>query len=237
MFSKMGNGMLLGVVLGTVLEGTKIEGYPIATPYGNTSSPIRERGNLRILLRHGADHTYPPHLVPYKANIYALKALGVESIVSICAVGGLRRSFRPGSFCLPNQLIDFTKNRDSSYSGPGSVVHMPMWEPFNLQLRGHLSSILEILKFPHIPKGTYIAVEGPGFSTKAESEMYKKLGGDIIGMTACPEVQLATELGLKYSLLCCITDYNGGSTFSKIKEASKTFDGQIAEILEKLDER
>ena len=219
MFSKMGNGMQLGVIIGSVSERVGTNNLD----------------NLEIILRHGPGHIYPPHLVPYKSHVQTLKASGVTDVIAVSTVGSLSESVKPRTFCIPDQLLDFTKCRESTFSSTGNVVHPFMWEPFNASLRDMLVTILRRLDCPVTVGGTYVCIEGPRFSTKAESRMFASLGGTIIGMTACPEAYLAREAGLEYALLCCVTDYDGSTNFEGIRQASKTFGSQIGDILTELN--
>ena len=220
-----------GIILGTGLETWEGERTEVITPCGPPSSPIVTSGNAMFLLRHGINHQFPPSRIPYKANLLALKQLGVGRVISVCSVGSLDRVINPGSFCVPEQLVDFTKGRDSSFSEIGKVMHISFWNPFSPILRELLGNILKSLGLPCHMGGTYIAVEGPAFSTQAESRMYRLLGGSIIGMTACPEAQLARELGLDYALLCCVTDYDGKASFEEIQEMSRKFQVYLTEIV------
>ena len=223
--------MKIGIILGTGLEITEGKRKEVITSCGPPSSPIVTSGSTMFLLRHGINHQFPPSKVPYKANLLALKQLGVGRIISVCSVGSLDKIINPGSFCVPEQLIDFTKGRDSSFSEVGKVIHIPFWNPFSPVLRKLLGNILKSLELPCHMGGTYIAIEGPALSTQAESKMYQLLGGSIIGMTACPEAQLARELELDYALLCCVTDYNGKASFEEIQEASRKFQVYLTKIV------
>lgn len=184
----------------------------INTPFGRPSDSITvgRLGTTRVgfLPRHGRNHTFLPSEIPYKANIFALKSLGVKLVVSISAVGSLKEQIKPLEVVVPNQLIDMTKFRQSSYFGDGIVAHIPFADPFCPQLR---HTILDSCKREDLvfhDKGTYIVIEGPQFSTKAESFLYKNWGADIIGMTALPEAKLAREAEICYGTIALVTDYD-----------------------------
>ena len=188
-----------------------VESVRVATPYGSPSGPI-EVGDLMgvriaFLPRHGKGHTLPPHMVPYRANIWALKSLGVERIISPCAVGSLQMKYRPGTIMLPDQFIDFTKGRQYTFYDGGKTVHVSTADPFCPELRALIFEQGKKLKVPIFGKGTYITIEGPRFSTRAESRMFRQFA-DIIGMTLNPEIQLAVEQQMCYASIAQITDYD-----------------------------
>ena len=206
----------IGVIGGTGLyqiEGlTNIEEVNIDTPFGKPSDSIiiGRLGGVEVafLPRHGRGHKLSPTEVPYRANIYALKSLGVEHIISVNAVGSFKKELKPGDLVIPDQLIDRTKQRASTFFGEGLVAHISFAEP----TCAHLSRILfqaakEIGASVH-PKGTYVAMEGPAFSTRAESKLYRSWGADIIGMTMLPEAKLAREAEICYASIACISDYD-----------------------------
>ncbi|MDT7903392.1 MAG: S-methyl-5'-thioadenosine phosphorylase [Caldivirga sp.] len=185
----------------------------IHTPYGLPSDNIvvgRVRGEwVAFLPRHGRGHRYPPHKIPYRANIWALRALGVRVILSISAVGSLRQDYAPGDFVVPDQFVDMTKGREYTfYDGP-RVCHVQIGlEPFNNDLRRLIIETASKYNRTH-DSGCYVCIEGPRFSTKAESRIWRDVYGcDIIGMTLVPEVNLARELGMCYALLAVVTDYD-----------------------------
>jgi len=160
-----------------------------------------------ILARHGQKHTIPPTQVPFRANIWALKQEGCEAILATTACGSLREKMKPGDLVFIDQFIDFTKHRNLSFF-ENKVVHTPMAEPFDKELRQRLIKIASKLKFKYHAKGTMITIEGPRFSTKAESLMFRKLGADLINMSTVPEVILANELGIPYQSIAMVTDYD-----------------------------
>ena len=188
-----------------------VKAVKVATPYGSPSGPI-DVGDfmgvrIAFLPRHGRGHTLPPHMVPYRANIWALKSLGVERIISPCAVGSLQMKYKPGTIMLPDQFIDFTKSRRYTFFDGGKTVHVSSADPFCPELRKTISDAGRRLKVPMFGAGTYITIEGPRFSTRAESRMFREFA-DIIGMTLNPEIQLAIEQEMCYASIAQITDYD-----------------------------
>lgn len=165
-----------------------------------------------FLTRHGATHSVPPHLVNYRANIWALKELGVEQVLATAAVGSLNAEMAPGSFVLVDQFLDFTKNRLSTFFDGGElgVTHTDMTNPYCPNLREVLVEAAKPLATKVHQKGTYVCSEGPRFETPAEIKMYKILGGDLVGMTSVPEVVLAREAGLCYATICMVTNFAAG---------------------------
>jgi len=181
------------------------------TPYGRTSDHIDvgvlEGVKVAFLARHGKGHEYPPHTVNYRANIWAMKELGISSIIATAAVGSLKDELPPGTLVLPDQYIDFTKLRHYTYFDEGRTHHVSMADPFCATLRQVLQEEAGKLDFPFASKGTYVCIEGPRFSTRAESRMFRQFA-DIIGMTLVPECQLARELEMCYGGLAAVTDFD-----------------------------
>ncbi len=182
------------------------------TPFGNPSGPITlgTLAGLRVafLPRHGRGHHIMPTEVPSRANIYALKTLGVERIISVSAVGSLQEHIHPLEMVIPDQLIDRTRGRPSTFFGNGIVAHVGFAAPFCPDLGALLAGTAEEADASVHRSGTYVVMEGPAFSTKAESALYRSWGASIIGMTALPEAKLAREAELCYSTLACVTDYD-----------------------------
>lgn len=182
----------------------------VKTPFGFPSAPI-EIGELlgrkiAFLPRHGKEHQFPPHKVPKRANIWALKNLGVERIIGISATGSLKKSFRPGDIVICDQFIDFTKKRDYTFYDEGAT-HVSLADPFCPDLRKLFYKEAQKLKIPVHPKGTYFCIEGPRFSTRAESRFFRNFA-DVIGMTLLPEATLAREMEMCYLSLAAITDWD-----------------------------
>jgi 5'-methylthioadenosine phosphorylase len=192
----------IGIIGGSGIYDPKIfkkeKKIKIKTPFGYPSSPI-EIGNflgkkIAFLARHGKKHQFPPHQVPQKANLWALRKLGVERIIGICAVGSLKKNFRPGDVVICNQFIDFTKKREYTFYNK-ETVHVSLADPFCPELRNLFYKEAKKLKIPAHSTGAYFCIEGPRFSTRAESRFFRNFA-DIIGMTLVPEVILARELGI-----------------------------------------
>jgi len=184
----------------------------VHTPFGNPSSPIitgeLSGKSVAFLARHGIGHIFSPSEVNYQANIYALKSIGVDRIVSISACGSLREDYSPGQIVIPDQIFDFTHKRQRSFFSEGVVVHISASDPFCPDLSSEVyQAVLNTGTTVH-RSGTYITIEGPRFSTKAESNLYREWGMSIIGMTACPEVFLAREAEICYSTMAHVTDYD-----------------------------
>ena len=190
----------------------EVEAVELDTPFGKPSSPIT-MGKLMgkpvaFLARHGIGHIYPPSQVPYRANIYALKQLGIKHVISVSACGSLRESYAPGHIVIPNQIFDFTHKRDRSFFEKGMVAHVSAADPFCNCLSDLLEESLKETDAIYHRGATYITIEGPRFSTKGESNLYRQWGMDIIGMTASPEVFLAREAELCYTTMAHVTDYD-----------------------------
>jgi len=206
----------IGVIGGTGLydvEGlVEVEEINIDTPFGKPSDSIitgrLEGVGVAFLPRHGRGHSIMPTEVPSRANIYALKSLGVKSIIAINSVGSLKEEIKQGDLVIPDQLIDRTKSRINTFFGEGIVAHIQFAEPFCPELRKFLySTTVEAGANAH-PDGTYVVMEGPAFSTRAESHLHRAWGADVIGMTALPEAKLAREAEICYTIIACATDYD-----------------------------
>ena len=195
------------------IEGMEnIEEVDINTPFGRPSDKIvvgkLEGVGIAFLPRHGRGHRILPTEVPYRANIYALKSIGVERIIGINSVGSLKEDFKPNDLLIPDQLIDRTRGRVSTFFGEGIVAHIPFGEPFCLSLSQVVYQASKDAGATAHQGGTYVVMEGPAFSTKAESLLYRSWGADVIGMTALPEAKLAREAEICYAVIACITDYD-----------------------------
>lgn len=203
----------------------------VETPFGNPSGEILEceiDGNpFYFLPRHGTGHKITPSEVNYRANIFALKKLGVNTVVSISAVGSLKEEYAPKHFVVIDQFIDWTKGyRKRSFFDEGMVGHVSNADPIELALQKRLFAACERAGVTTHLGGTYICIEGPQFSTRAESKLYKSLGAGVIGMTNVPEAFLAKEAGMAYSTVAMITDYDGWKeehcTVQEIMEVMKS---------------
>jgi 5'-methylthioadenosine phosphorylase len=195
------------------MEGlTTTQKFYLETPFGKPSDEITigqlDGVAIAFLPRHGREHTIAPTEVPYRANIYCLKALGVEYIIAVNTVGSFREEIKPGDLIVPDQIIDRTTRRINTFFDGNLVVHVPFAEPFCPVLRGILLKAAADAGVSAHAQGTYLAMEGPAFSSRAESRLYRSWGADIIGMTALPEAKLAREAEICYSIIAGITDYD-----------------------------
>ncbi|MFB6260428.1 MAG: S-methyl-5'-thioadenosine phosphorylase, partial [Thiohalorhabdaceae bacterium] len=184
----------------------------VETPFGEPSDEILlgelDGLPMAFLPRHGRGHTLPPNAVNYRANIDALKRLGVTDILSLSAVGSLREDLAPGTFVLVDQFIDRTIQRDKSFFGPGLVGHVSMARPVCGRLGDTLEAVAREQELAVVRGGTYLAMEGPQFSSLAESELYRAWGCDVVGMTNMPEAKLAREAEICYATVAMVTDYD-----------------------------
>jgi 5'-methylthioadenosine phosphorylase len=210
------NPVRIGVIGGSGLyrmEGLEdVEEHPIRTPFGEPSDPIvvgtLSGARVAFLARHGRGHRIMPTEVNYRANIFALKTLGVEQIISVSACGSLREHLRPGEIVIPDQLFDFTKNRDYTFFGEGMVVHIGVADPFCARLSAAIGDAAAEAGGTVHRGARFITIEGPRFSTKGESFTFRDWGMDIIGMTTSPEAFLAREAEMCYGVMAHVTDYD-----------------------------
>ena len=206
----------IGVIGGSGLyemDGmTNVESVDVDTPFGKPSDSIvlgdLDEVSVAFLPRHGRGHRFNPSHIPARANIYALKSLGVERIISVSAVGSLKEEFAPLDLVIPSQLIDRTRLRESTFFEIDVVVHVAMADPFCAPTSQVIHQAAQHLDITVHPGGTMVVMEGPAFSTRAESFMYRSWGADIIGMTALPEAKLAREAEICYATMAWITDYD-----------------------------
>ncbi|MGB7442731.1 MAG: S-methyl-5'-thioadenosine phosphorylase [Coleofasciculaceae cyanobacterium] len=192
-----------------------VEEVQVETPFGSPSDALivgtLEGATVAFLARHGRNHHLLPSELPFRANIYAMKKLGVEYLISASAVGSLKEEAKPLDMVVPDQFIDRTKNRVSTFFGEGIVAHIAFAEPICHQLAGVVSDAIATLELPDVnlhKGGTYVCMEGPAFSTKAESNLYRSWGATVIGMTNLPEAKLAREAEIAYATLALVTDYD-----------------------------
>jgi 5'-methylthioadenosine phosphorylase len=205
----------IGIIGGTGVYDPKLlenaTTVEMSTPFGNPSDIITlgELAGKKIAFvnRHGKGHTIPPHKVNSRANIWALKELGVKRILAPNAVGSLKEEYKPGDVVVVDQFIDFTKKRDYTFYDGGKVYHVSLADPFCEELRKALIEAGKGLELQLHDKGTYICIEGPRFSTRAESRMFRSFA-DVIGMTLVPECQLAREAEICYASIATVTDYD-----------------------------
>jgi 5'-methylthioadenosine phosphorylase len=203
-------GSGLGDVLGSHISAP--ETVNIDTPFGSPSGPILVgtigKHKIAFINRHGDGHRFSPSDVPYAANIWAFKKLGVRSIIASAAVGSLREEIKPRDLVIPDQVIDKTFRRQTSFFNGISAVHTELAQPYCARLRRALMEVSSSAAIHTHNKATYVCMEGPQFSTRAESLMHRAWGGDLIGMTAMPETKLAREAQVCYSLIAFVSDYD-----------------------------
>ncbi len=235
------NSAEIGIIGGTgVYDPSLLENavqVKIHTPYGATSSPITvgtfKGRKVAFIARHGLNHTIPPHKVNWRANIYALKELGVSRILATCATGSLKEDYKPGTVVIPDQFVDFSKTVHTFYD-EGKFYHVGMAEPFCSELRTLLVNEAKAMKLPLKEKGTYLRIEGPQFSTIAASNMYCQFA-DLIGMTGVPEAILSREKEICFAIVATITDYDcwkSSSSFDEIKKVMATNIENTKKLLE-----
>jgi 5'-methylthioadenosine phosphorylase len=208
----------IAIIGGSGLDDPQIIKNPeevnMDTPYGATASPLVcgqiGGADIVILARHGKGHIISPTNVPFRANIWALKEIGCTHVIATTACGSLQEKIRPRDLIFLDQFIDFTKHRNLTFYDDfkDKIVHTPMAEPFCPPLNKILINAAKKLDIPHHAKGTVITIEGPRFSTRAESKFFKNIGADVINMSTVPEVILARELGLNYACVAMATDYD-----------------------------
>lgn len=205
-------GIIGGSGLGDALAKTKGETVEVDTPFGRPSSPIVQANwdgtDIAILQRHGVGHVYNPSTVNYRANLFALKAMGCTHVIASGAVGSLREEIRPKDLVICDQVIDKTHKRAGTFFEEHLVAHVEMALPFCPVLRQHLVASADAVSARVHAAGTYVCMEGPAFSTRAESEMHRSWGADLIGMTCMPEAKLAREAELAYAVVCLPSDYD-----------------------------
>ena len=211
------------------------------TPYGSVEPVAGKLANREIvfLSRHGRDHATPPHLVNYRANIWALRKLGVRKILATAAVGSLSSNFRLGELVLLDQFLDFTKSRPQTFyeGGKQGVLHVDMTEPYCSAVRQVIMDASEQLGFAVKNGACYVCTEGPRFETPAEIRMFQRLGADLVGMTSVPEVVLARELGMCYASIGMVTNEAAGIathplTHAEVMESMKELGVKVAQLIQ-----
>ncbi|MDX6225665.1 MAG: 5-methylthioadenosine phosphorylase [Frankiales bacterium] len=205
----------LGVIGGTGLYAflDDVEEVKVSTPYGDPSDPLVigsvAQRRVAFLPRHGRDHRFPPHRIPYRANLWALRSLGVRDVLAPCAVGGLRPELGPGSLVIPDQLVDRTSGRVQTYYDAGAV-HVSFADPYCPRGRATAAAVARADGWPVTDGGTMVVIEGPRFSSRAESRYYTAQGWSVVNMTGHPEAVLARELALCYTSVALVTDLDAG---------------------------
>jgi len=205
------------------------------TPYGKTSDSITvgvfKGRKIAFMPRHGKKHSIPPHMINFRANIWAFKELGVKRIIAPSAVGSLKEEIKPSHFALPSQFLDFTKSREGSFSKDGKVIHISVANPFCPELQNVVVKTATEQNVTIHKDCTYVCIEGPRFSTKAESKFFRSAGADIIGMTLVPECQLAREAQMCYVSVSTVTDYDVWAEKSvTAKEVFETISKNVEKI-------
>jgi len=240
----------IGIIGGSGLEDPYILKSPetchVTTPYGEPSSPLlfgkMNNNDIVILSRHRNDHTISPSHVNNRANIYSLKEAGCTHIITTTACGSLREEIRRGDIVIPDQFIDFTRFRNITFFDefePGKMGHTPMADPFDPNMRKLIISTANTLDLKVHEKGTVITIEGPRFSTRAESRMFRNWGADIINMSITPEVILANELKIPYATIAMSTDYDSWKVDEKPvtwEDVISVFNTNVSRVLRLLQE-
>ena len=209
-------GIIGGSGLARLAELRDTRRQVVRTPWGDPSWPLThgrlDGVDLVFLARHGYGHTLAPHEINYRANVWALKQSGVDGVVSVATVGGIRDDFGPGTLVLPDQIVDYTTGRCCTFfEGPGQpVVHVDFTWPYDEQVRGLLARAAQNLGETMVPSGTYGCTQGPRLETAAEIRMMERDGCDLVGMTGMPEAVLARELGLPYAALAVVANHAAG---------------------------
>jgi len=242
----------IAVIGGSGLDDPKIlknvTELNVETPFGAPASPLIcgkiGEAEVVVLARHGKNHTIMPSRVPYRANVWALKQAGCTHIIATTACGSLQEKIKPRDLVFLDQFIDFTKQRNLTFF-EDKVVHTPMAEPFCPKLRDALSQTAKELNIPHHDKGTIITIEGPRFSTRAESRYFKSMDADVVNMSTVPEVILARELGICYSSVATATDYDAWRegeeavtwemVLSVMKDNAENVKKLLLEVIPKID--
>jgi 5'-methylthioadenosine phosphorylase len=213
----------------------------VETPYGPVEPVIGKLANREIVFmsRHGRDHATPPHLVNYRANIWAVRKLGVSKILATAAVGSLSPDFRLGELVLLDQFLDFTKSRSQTFyeGGQKGVLHVDMTDPYCSAVRQVILDASERLGFPVKDGACYVCTEGPRFETPAEIRMFQRLGADLVGMTSVPEVVLARELGMCYASIGMVTNEAAGIaahplSHAEVMESMKELGVKVAQLIQ-----
>jgi len=243
--------MRIGIIGGSgvydVDELKNISENNLITPFGIFEYIMGEYENKEVVFvtRHGKGHTLPPHMISYKKIIWGMKELGIEKIIATSASGSLNLNMKPGDFVIIDQFIDFTDSREITFfDTPGNVVHTDMTEPYCEYLRTLIKEVMTSLNLSFHEKGTYVTMNGPRYETKAEINMLKILGGDIVGMTGTPEVILANEMKICYASIGIVTNFAAGISDKKIshEEVIEMMDKKIPilkkvifEVIKKID--
>ncbi len=227
-------GVIGGSGLYSLLDAA--EELVVETPYGSPSAPLvmADVGGRQVVFvpRHGRDHRFPAHRVPYRANLWALRSIGVQQVVAPCAVGALDPALLPGSLVVPDQVIDRTSGRVSTYYD-GGAVHVPFADPYCPRGRAEVLAATARAAWPAVDGGTMVVVEGPRFSSRAESRWFAAAGGTLVNMTGMPEAGLARELALCYTPVALVTDLDAGLSSGETVTQAEVF-AMFAASIERL---
>lgn len=239
--------MKIGIISGTgflVEEGFKfVEEINLSNKYGSPSSSYKKYlfgdNEIYSLARHGEKHQFPPHLINYRSNIYGFYELGVDFIVAFGAVGGINSLLLPGDFLIPDNIVDWTYGRESTYSDIGDTYHIDFTYPFCPSIREELINILKKSGVRFHPKGVYLCTNGPRLESAAEINAFLKLGFDVVGMTLMPETALARELGICYAAVNIVSNFAAGIsktplTTDEVVEHVKNNDAVIRFIIKEV---
>ena len=245
-------GIIGGSGVYKLFEAGEIEKVKLETPFGPVMVSLGEIDGKKVAFipRHGEKHSVPPHLINYRGNAYAMYMLGVEKVIATSAVGSLKIEYKPGDILIPDQIIDFTKNRTYTFfdgkfkvkikrTGEirSGVYHIDMTHPYCDELREKIYESAKEMGLPTHYGGTYICTEGPRFETPAEIKFFQQIGGDVVGMTNSPEVFLFKELDICYALMCMITNYAAGMqervTHQEVLELFKKKEKMILELIQR----
>jgi 5'-methylthioadenosine phosphorylase len=218
-----------------------VEDVPVATPYGRPSAPVRvgriEGTEVAFMPRHGDDHALPPHRINYRANLWAMREVGVRRVIGPAACGSLKAELTPGTFVICDQFVDRTQGRESTfYDGP-QTTHVSAADPFCADLGETIAVSAEALEIPVVRGGTVVVIQGPRFSTRAESRWYASSGFDVVNMTQYPEAWLARELELCYANVSLVTDYDvglEGMAPVSVESALQVFEKELERLRELL---
>ncbi len=229
----------LAIICGSGLEDLFIETEQVhvGTPYGIVLLSMGKIGDRSVVFlpRHGRQHSIPPHKINYRANIWGLREVGVERIIALNAVGAINREFEPCDVVVPHDFIDFTKSRESTFYDEAPVTHVDISQPFCPTLRKLIIGGFQRSDLKVWEKSVLLTTEGPRYETPAEVEMFRRLGGDVIGMTGCPEVVLARELGICYVSVCYVSNraagLQGRLSTAEVKEVSKAMAPRLRQPL------
>ena len=243
---------LIAVIGGTGVYDPKmlsrIEMLEVDTPYGQVTCQSGEYAGKMVAFipRHGSSHSIPPHLINYRANLWALKKIGVRKILATTAVGSLDRQYKPGDFLFPDQFLDFTKSREVTFytGGERGVVHVDVTAPYCPELSRHISASAAKLNLSSHRGGCYVCTEGPRFETAAEVRAFRQIGGDVVGMTGVPEAVLAREAEMCYTTVSMVTNFAAGiskellthrEVFETMQQNSENIRKLLAEAIEAID--